>query len=139
MSEEPETRDDGRGRRDDFVSPRPSPASRAPSTWARIYAVVRQIPTGCVGTYGQVAELAGLPRQARLVGYALSALSADAPIPWHRVVNAQGRVSARAEGPGGTILQRVRLEQEGVVFGAGGRVSLEQYGWAPRESRCAAR
>ena len=111
--------------------PRAPSVAQPPSSWARIYAVVRRIPAGRVATYGQVAELAGLPRQARLVGYALSALATDSPIPWHRVVNAEGRVSARAQGPGGTLLQRLRLEQEGVGFAGGGRVSLERFRWAP--------
>ena len=100
-------------------------------SWARIYAVVRRIPRGRVATYGQVAELAGLPRQARLVGYALSAVADGSAIPWHRVVNAQGRVSARSDGPGGTVAQRLRLEGEGVAFGPGGRLRLERYRWEP--------
>jgi methylated-DNA-protein-cysteine methyltransferase-like protein len=100
-------------------------------SWARIYAVVRQIPAGRVATYGQVADLAGLPRQARLVGYALAGVAAHSLVPWHRVINAQGRVSARGSGVGATVHQRLRLEAEGVVFGAGGRVSLERYRWDP--------
>lgn len=109
----------------------PKAAAPQPSSWARIYDVVRQIPSGRVATYGQVAELAGLPRQARLVGYALSALSAGSRVPWHRVINAEGRVSARSDGAGATVPQRLRLEAEGVTFGAGGRVSLERFRWDP--------
>ena len=105
----------------------------APSSWARIYAVVRQIPAGRVATYGQVAELAGLAGQARLVGYTLSALPETSTLPWHRVINAQGRVSARSSGAGGTVVQRLRLEAEGVEFGPGGRVPLERYRWRPDE------
>ena len=115
--------------------PAPSGTSSAPpprpSSWARIYAVVRQIPRGRVATYGQVAELAGLPRQARLVGYALSALPASSRVPWHRVINAEGRLSARSDGAGATVPQRLRLEAEGVTFGAGGRVSLDRCRWEP--------
>jgi methylated-DNA-protein-cysteine methyltransferase-like protein len=92
--------------------------------------VVRRIPPGRVATYGQVAALAGLPRQARLVGYALHAVADGSDVPWHRVINAQGRISLRAEGPGGSVLQRLRLEQEGVRFDARGRVALEEYGWS---------
>lgn len=106
-----------------------TPAGAAEGSWARIYAVVRRIPRGRVATYGQVAEVAGLPGQARLVGYALAGLADHGRVPWHRVINAQGRVSARGSGPGGTVLQRVMLEAEGVVFGAGGRVALERYRW----------
>jgi methylated-DNA-protein-cysteine methyltransferase-like protein len=98
----------------------------------RIYAAVRRIPRGRVATYGQIAALAGLPRQPRLVGYAMSALPDASTVPWHRVVNAQGRISARSAGAGAGVVQRLRLEQEGVAFDAGGRLSLERYQWRPR-------
>lgn len=100
----------------------------------RIYAAVRRVPRGRVATYGQIARLAGLPRQPRLVGYALSALPEESAVPWHRVVNAEGAISARAEGPGAGVVQRLRLEQEGVAFDARGRLSLERYQWRPRAS-----
>lgn len=100
--------------------------------YERIYAVVRRIPRGRVATYGQVALLAGLPRQPRMVGYALHALPAATALPWHRVINAQGRVSARAGEPAGSLEQRLRLELEGVRFDARGRVSLDRFGWKPR-------
>jgi methylated-DNA-protein-cysteine methyltransferase-like protein len=83
-----------------------------------------------VATYGQVAALAGLPGHARQVGYALHALK-DGRVPWHRVVNAQGRISGRSGEPGGSVLQRVRLEQEGVRFDAAGRICLKDFGWKP--------
>lgn len=104
-------------------------------SWSRIYAVVRRIPAGRVATYGQVAAVAGLPRHARLVGYALAAVDGDAPIPWHRVVNAAGGISTRRDGPGGAVLQRRRLEQEGVRFDARGRIDLDAFGWRPRGGR----
>jgi methylated-DNA-protein-cysteine methyltransferase-like protein len=104
----------------------------ADGSWPRIHAVVRRIPPGRVATYGQVAALAGLPRQARLVGYAMAGLPDGSPVPWHRVINAEGRISTRREGPGGAVLQRLRLEQEGVHFDARGRVDLETFGWKPR-------
>lgn len=96
--------------------------------YADIYNVVRRIPRGHVATYGQVARLAGLPRQARRVGYALSALRGDEEVPWHRVVNAQGRISLRASGEADGR-QRRMLESEGVVFDDYGRLSLERYQW----------
>lgn len=99
--------------------------------YARIYAVVRKIPRGRVATYGQVAALAGLPGRARQVGYALHALS-DGRVPWHRVVNARGCISPRADEPGGSVTQRIRLEQEGVQFDARGRIPLDRFGWKPR-------
>jgi methylated-DNA-protein-cysteine methyltransferase-like protein len=98
---------------------------------ARIYAVVRRIPRGCVATYGQVAALAGLPGHARQVGYALHDLGDDSGVPWHRVINAQGRVSLRGE-PGWDAIQRQLLERERVRFDAEGRVSLPRYQWQPR-------
>lgn len=96
--------------------------------YERIYAAVRRIPRGRVATYGQVAKLAGLPRHARQVGYALAALPAGSDVPWQRVVNAQGKVSPRAV-PGFEEEQRVLLEREGVVFGASGRIALARYQW----------
>jgi methylated-DNA-protein-cysteine methyltransferase-like protein len=102
----------------------------APSSYRSIYAVVRRIPKGKVATYGQVAELAGLPRQARQAGYALAALD-DARVPWHRVLNARGEISARSA-PGAEELQRLLLEREGVRFDAHGRVALAAQLWRPR-------
>lgn len=99
--------------------------------YARIYAVVRRIPKGRVASYGQVAELAGLPRAARQVGYAMAALAPNARVPWQRVVNARGEVSERAE-PGADQLQRLLLEREGVRFDAAGRIDFARFGWQPR-------
>jgi methylated-DNA-protein-cysteine methyltransferase-like protein len=100
-------------------------------TYARIYAVVRRIPAGRIATYGQIAEIAGLPGAARQVGYALHALGAGSGVPWQRVINARGSVSARSM-PGSELLQRAILEREGVSFGANGRVDLEAHRWRPR-------
>lgn len=102
--------------------------------YARIHAVVRRIPRGRVATYGQIAALAGLPGRARQAGYALHALPTDTPVPWHRVINAAGRISPRAE-PGADLLQRVLLESEGVKLDAAGRISLDIYQWRPRGGR----
>lgn len=103
------------------------------SRWDRFYAVVRQIPPGRVATYGQVAAMAGLPRHARQVGYALHALTdAHANVPWHRVINARGEVSARAE-PGREPLQEMMLRDEGVEFDTAGRVDLRRFRWTAEE------
>lgn len=104
--------------------------------YARIYAAVRKIPRGRVATYGQIATLAGLPGHARQVGYALHALTDDR-VPWHRVVNARGCISARAGEPGGSLLQRMRLEQEGVEFDARGRIPLDRFRCKGRPPRSA--
>jgi methylated-DNA-protein-cysteine methyltransferase-like protein len=93
-----------------------------------IWQVVAAIPPGRVATYGQVAEKAGLPRAARRVGYALRGLPNSTRIPWHRVVNAQGRISLR-EGSKPHSTQRDRLEREGIVFSPTGTINLHRYGW----------
>ncbi len=98
---------------------------------ARIHAVVRRIPRGRVASYGQVARVAGLASHARLVGYAMAALQGGTSVPWHRVVNAQGRVSPRAM-RGADSLQRALLEREGVRFDASDRIDLTRFGWRPR-------
>lgn len=102
-------------------------------SYERIYAAARRIPRGRVATYGQIAQLAGLPGQARQVGYALHALATERSVPWHRVINARGEISRRAD-PGAEFAQRTFLEREGVVFDAGGRVDLEHFQWRPRRS-----
>jgi methylated-DNA-protein-cysteine methyltransferase-like protein len=112
--------------------------SRDDGAYARIYAVVRRIPRGRVATYGQVARLAGLPGQARQAGYALNALPDDLGVPWHRVINAQGRVSPRGE-PEWEDVQRQMLEREGVRFDASGRTDLGRYQWKPRRGAPAPR
>jgi methylated-DNA-protein-cysteine methyltransferase-like protein len=104
------------------------------SHYERIYAVVRAIPSGRVATYGQVAARAGIPRGARQVGYALNALSANTSVPWHRVVNARGRISLAPGGSAG-IEQRMRLEAEGVRFDQRGAIALERFGWRPARAR----
>ncbi len=97
------------------------------SVFERIYAVVETIPRGRVATYGQVALLAGNPRWARVVGYALHNNPRPGEIPCHRVVNREGKVAA-AFAFGGGATQRALLESEGIVFEADGRVDLKKYG-----------
>lgn len=109
----------------------PDPMTTVSDTYRAIYAVVARIPRGNVATYGQVARLAGLPGRARLVGYALSALAGRAAIPWHRVVNAQGRISPRSCGSEADMEQRLRLEHEGVGFDATDRIPLDRFLWRP--------
>ena len=100
------------------------------SSYDRIYRVILRVPRGRVTTYGTVARLAGLPGQPRLVGYALHSLgSAGAMIPWHRVINAQGKLSLEEAGASSGLTQRMRLQQEGVTVNAAGRVDLARFGW----------
>lgn len=98
----------------------------------RIHEVVSRIPRGRVATYGQIARLAGIARQPRLVGYALHALPAGTSVPWQRVVNAQGGISTSG---GPDSVQRKLLEREGIRFDSRGRLSLDDFQWRPRSSR----
>lgn len=90
-----------------------------------VYALVRRVPPGRAVTYGQVAALLGRPRAARAVGGAMRRCPAG--VPWHRVVNAQGRISRRARAAG-MVTQRLLLEREGVGLRRG-RVDLARHGW----------
>ncbi|MBD3349582.1 MAG: cysteine methyltransferase [Candidatus Eisenbacteria bacterium] len=91
---------------------------------ARIRDVVRKVPAGTVATYGQIAAIAGRCTP-RMVGYAMASLPGDSDVPWHRVLNARGRISLGGEGAG---LQRAMLEAEGIEF-VDGRVDLAEFGW----------
>jgi methylated-DNA-protein-cysteine methyltransferase-like protein len=91
--------------------------SRIPTTYDRIYEIVRQIPQGRVATYGQVAELSNLAGKARVVGYALYRVDMQtSDIPWQRVVNAKGEISLSPLRFGTDYLQRSLLENEGISF-----------------------
>ena len=86
------------------------------------------IPIGEVASYGQVADLAGLPGKARLVGRALRSAPAESGLPWHRVINAQRRISFPFASPG-YILQRELLISEGIKFS--GRTIDRAHQWRP--------
>jgi methylated-DNA-protein-cysteine methyltransferase-like protein len=96
--------------------------------FARVYRVVRLIPPGQVATYGQVAAIVEDRHAARTVGWALNKLPEGQRIPWHRVVNAEGKISPRRQA-GVVSEQRQLLEREGVVFGPGGAIDLQRYQW----------
>lgn len=95
----------------------------------KIWKTVASIPSGYVATYGQVADLAGLGRAARQVGRALSQAPPDLDIPWHRVINAAGRISLAADSEG-YRKQRERLLAEGVIV-KGSRIALKDFQWQP--------
>ncbi|MDE2795281.1 MAG: methylated-DNA--[protein]-cysteine S-methyltransferase [Gemmatimonadota bacterium] len=98
----------------------------------RVYACVRRIPKGRIINYGSVAAMAGRPRAARGVGYALSHLPSGTDVPWWRVVNRRGAIStSRASGL--AQRQRALLEREGIVFDVHGEASWERFGWDPYE------
>ena len=96
-----------------------------------IYDVVKQIPKGKVATYGQIAKLVGYPSHARHVGHALATLDQHSDIPWHRVINAQGKISPRGL-DGCDDYQRLLLEEEQVVFNKHGAIALAKFQWEPK-------
>lgn len=93
----------------------------------QILEVIALIPYGKVASYGQIAKLAGLPKHARLVGYVLKHLDRESVIPWHRVINSQGKISVTRINE---KVQQALLEQEGVYL-LNGKVSLKIFGWQP--------
>lgn len=99
--------------------------TEATSIDQRIDAAVRRVPPGYVTTYGRIAAMIGHPGSARRVGYALHRGPRD--LPWHRVINAAGRISLAAHSTA-ALTQRRRLEDEGVVF-TGDRIDLGKYGY----------
>ena len=88
-----------------------------------VYAVVRDIPSGKVVTYGEIASLIGKPQCSRMVGRALRQVPGDLNLPCHRVVNAQGRLAP------GWEEQRELLTAEKVCFRNNGNVNLSQCLW----------
>lgn len=90
--------------------------------------MVQQIPLGRVATYGQIAALVG-NCTARMVGYAMASLDGDNDVPWQRVINAQGKISPRADSLS-TERQRHLLAEEGIHFDAEGRVNLRHFRWS---------
>ena len=105
----------------------------ATEIYEQIWAAVQRIPCGKVATYGQIAALVGVPRHARQAGYALAATPENKKIPWHRVINTQGKISLRLKhwDSGGDDYQRILLEAEGVAFDSNGRVDLKRFRWHP--------
>jgi methylated-DNA-protein-cysteine methyltransferase-like protein len=97
-----------------------------------IYAVVRAIPRGRVATYGQIAELAGIPSGHRVVARCMR--QCPAKLPWQRVVGKKDarRAQINLQDPEHASLQRRLLEREGVAFDANGFIALRSFGWLPR-------
>lgn len=93
--------------------------------------MVRRIPESKVATYGQIAKLIGYPNHARQVGSVLAALSNDSKVPWHRVVNAKGKISPRGL-DGCDDYQRILLEEENILFNNKGCISLKKFQWQPK-------
>jgi len=98
-----------------------------------IYAVVRRIPDGRVATYGQVAELAGLPGGGRVAGAAMKVSKPTDRLPWQRVIGKVGKTRGRIaiHDPVGAAVQRQLLEEESVAIGETGLIDLGEFGWLP--------
>lgn len=92
----------------------------------KIYTLVKEIPKGCVASYGQLAAMVGSPRAARIVGAAMR--RAPTSLPCHRVIYSDGRL-CREWVFGGSQLQRQMLEREGVSFLPDGRVNMKLHQW----------
>lgn len=103
------------------------PEAAAVSAAERLYTVLAAIPAGTVITYGQLAALAGYPRRARWVGQMLQRLPEGSRLPWHRVINAQGRSSFPPASPA-YARQLQLLRAEGVVISPSGRIALQRHG-----------
>ena len=95
----------------------------------RIYGVIRDVPKGCVASYGQIADIAGIPRGARQVGYALRCLPKGHALPWFRIITASGKI-AFPEDTDAFRVQRDRLRDEGVRV-ENGRVDMKRFRWQP--------
>ena len=100
----------------------------------QVYRLVRQVPPGKVTSYGATARMLGQPHAARTVGWALHSLppsggdEREGDVPWHRVINSQGRISTSCREHGAN-LQQALLEAEGVEFDEHGTVDWERFGW----------
>jgi methylated-DNA-protein-cysteine methyltransferase-like protein len=101
-------------------------------TFDKIYAVVKEIPIGKVATYGQIAAIVSPGLPARIVGFALHGLSEGTDLPWHRVINSQGKISYAVSRNQYDSLQQKLLEQEGILFTTNGKIDLIKYLWSPK-------
>jgi methylated-DNA-protein-cysteine methyltransferase-like protein len=108
-------------------------SSHLEALYRRIHAVIRKIPRGHVATYGQVAELAGIPGGARVAAAALKTSKPEHGLPWQRVIGKAGTLRGRIaiHDPVGAAMQRALLEREGVAVGDTGKVALDVFGWLP--------
>jgi len=116
-----------------FAASRSSDASHLAELYRRIHAVIRKIPKGRVATYGQVAELAGIPNGGRIAGAALKVSKPAQRLPWQRVIGKASKLRGRIaiHDPVGAAIQRQLLAKEGVDVGDTGLIALDVHGWLP--------
>ena len=102
-----------------------------------LHVVIRNIPRGRVATYGQIAELAGLPGGARVAAASLKVSTRADRLPWQRVIGKASKLRGRIaiHDPVGAAIQRRLLEEEGVTIGDTGLIALDVYGWLPSETK----
>lgn len=96
----------------------------------QVVKIIKMIPLGKVATYGQIAAMAGSPRGARQVVRTLHSSSDKEKLPWHRVINARGRISLKPDS--GYEIQKAMLEDEGIIFNADGSINMRKFQWDPR-------
>jgi methylated-DNA-protein-cysteine methyltransferase-like protein len=101
------------------------------SSYDIIWKTVRRIPKGKVSTYGQIARIAGLGENARLVGYAMHNIPRGSNVPWHRVINSKGTISLPQK-DGMYQLQKRLLQKEKIVFKKE-KIDLKKYEWVPMD------
>ena len=106
-----------------------------------LYVVIRNIPRGRVATYGQIAELAGIPGGARIAAASLKVSKPSDRLPWQRVIGKASKTRGRIaiHDPVGAAIQRQLLEGEGVAIDDRGLVSLGEFGWTPKMKRATTR
>ncbi|MBT4576397.1 MAG: MGMT family protein [Candidatus Cloacimonetes bacterium] len=95
----------------------------------RVIEIILKVPVGKVATYGQIAQLAGNSKAARQISRILHSSSAKYDLPWHRVINSQGRISMR--NGEGFEMQKAMLESEGIEVN-NDRISLKKHQWEYR-------
>jgi len=95
----------------------------------KIWHTLQQVPKGKVVSYGQLADLAGLPGRARLAGRALRVAPKSLDLPWHRVLRASGQLAFKP-GSSQATRQRELLLSEGILV-RNNRVDLSQHRWQP--------
>lgn len=99
----------------------------------RAVALIKQIPSGKVMTYGQIAGLAGSPRGARQVVRVLHSMSKKHNLPWHRVINSKGEIGFKDEEM--YVVQKLSLEAEGILVSSDGKLDLKVYLYEPDEHK----
>lgn len=113
----------------DFYHPEHQPVANSLSASEKIWFIVAMIPSGQVSAYGKIADLAGLPGRARYVSKALKMAPESMQLPWHRVINSQGKISFKPD----TTQFRAQLEQlrvEGIEVHKG-KIQMAKFEWRP--------